>query len=312
MLQIFKSQPDKNMVSLQDFEPNCWVNLVAPTQEELLRVTDALGADPAFLRAALDDEESSRVDADDGQSLIIVDFPRTEKEDANGADGVIYSTLPLGILVLENAVITVSLEEFSVIKDLAAGAARGINTAYKSNFILQLLLRLAKRYLSYLRQIDKISHYIEKQLHKSMRNKELFQLLELEKSLVYFTTSLASVDRTLKKITAGRLIKLYPEDDDLLDDVRVEIAQAIEMAQIYSSILTGTMDAFASVISNNLNIVMKILTSLTVLLTIPNVIFSFYGMNVTGLPAATVWTPAVIAAVITLGSWILLRRKNLI
>lgn len=309
MIQFFKTASDKSMAPLAGFEPGCWVNLVAPTQEELVRVTRELGADPAFLRAALDEEESSRIDADDGQALIIVDFPRADKSEDNDA---VYSTMPLGILVLENAIVTVALEEFSVIADLANGAVRGINTAFKSNFVLQLLLRLAKRYLFYLHQIDKISHYVEKQLHKSMRNKELFQLLELEKSLVYFTTSLTSVDRTIKKVTAGRIIKLYPEDDDLLDDVRIEISQAIEMAQIYSSILSGMMDAFASVISNNLNIVMKTLTSLTVLLTIPNIVYSFYGMNVTGLPGAAAWIPAAASAVITAVTWIVLRKKDLI
>ena len=133
---------------------------------------------------------------------------------------------------------------------------------------------------------------MEKQLHKSMRNKELFQLLELQKSLVYFSTSLKSNEVTLDKILRGRVLKLYEEDQDLLEDVLVEIKQAIEMCGIYSSILSGTMDAFASVISNNLNIVMKVLTSITIVMAIPTIIFSFYGMNVDGLPfASNIWFP---------------------
>ena len=145
-----------------------------------------------------------------------------------------------------------------------------------------------------------------------MKNKELFQLLDLEKSLVYFSTSLQSNSITIKKILSGRVLKLYEEDQELLDDVLIELNQAIEMSNIYSSILSGTMDAFASVISNNLNIVMKVLTSVTILLTIPNIVFSFYGMNVAHLPVPTSWFAAIVAATITLIAWILLKKKDLI
>ena len=176
---------------------------------------------------------------------------------------------------------------------------------------MHILLRAAKRYLYYLRQIDKISVFVEKQLHRSMKNKELFQLLELEKSLVYLSTSLRSNDITMKKIASGKVLKLYEEDQDLMDDVMIEINQAIEMASIYSGILSGTMDAFASVISNNLNIVMKKLTSVTILLTIPNIVFGFYGMNVEHLPVSVAWFPLVITLVFIAVSAMVLKKSDL-
>ena len=147
-----------------------------------------------------------------------------------------------------------------------------------------MLLRIAGKYLLYLKQIDKLSNYVEQQLHKSMKNKELIQLLGLEKSLVYFSTSLKSTETVLEKILRGRVIKLYEEDQELLEDVLIEVKQAIEMSNIYSNILSGTMDAFASVISNNLNIVMKVLTVITIVMSVPTMVFSFYGMNVLDLP----------------------------
>ena len=161
---------------------------------------------------------------------------------------------------------------------------RFAETQKRTSFILYMLLQVAKRFLQYLKQIDKIYNYMERQLYKSQRNKELIQLLDLEKSLVYFNTSLKANEVTLEKILRGRIITLYEEDHDLLEDVLIEVRQAIEMANIYSSIISGMMDAFASVISNNLNVIMKVLTSITILLTIPNIFFSFYGMNVANLP----------------------------
>ena len=286
-----------------------WISLVNPTESELCEV-EALGIDPQMLRAALDAEETSHIDIDDGQTLIIVDVPIVEESD--DLKGNVYSTLPVGIIVTEDYVITISLKETSTFIDLKQGRIRNVSPLQKTKFVLQILLRVANRYLYYLKQIDKLSHEGEKQLHRSMKNKELFQLLDLEKSLVYFSTSLQSNSITIKKILSGRVLKLYEEDQELLDDVLIELNQAIEMSNIYSSILSGTMDAFASVISNNLNIVMKVLTSVTILLTIPNVVFGFYGMNVSHLPVPTSWFAAGVAGVITLVAWILLKKKDLI
>ena len=272
------------MTRLDGIQDGCWVNLTYPSEDELTTVAATLNVDPAFLRAALDEEETSRIDTEEGQTLIIIDLPAVEKDDA-----VVYSTLPLGIIVTDKHIITVCLKESSILKDMQDGLVRGAETQKRTSFILHMLLQVAKRYLQYLKQIDKIYNYMERQLYKSQRNKELIQLLDLEKSLVYFNTSLKANEVTLEKILRGRIVTLYEEDHDLLEDVLIEVRQAIEMANIYSSIISGMMDAFASVISNNLNVIMKVLTSITILLTIPNIVFGFYGMNVAGLPLDQFW-----------------------
>ena len=294
------------MTRLDSVQDGCWVNLTYPSEDELNTVAVTLGVEP-FLRAALDEEETSRIDTEDGQTLIIIDVPAVEKDDA-----VVYSTLPLGIIVTDKHIITVCLKETSILKDFQDGLVRFAETQKRTSFILYMLLQVAKRFLQYLKQIDKIYNYMERQLYKSQRNKELIQLLDLEKSLVYFNTSLKANEVTLEKILRGRIITLYEEDHDLLEDVLIEVRQAIEMANIYSSIISGMMDAFASVISNNLNVIMKVLTSITILLTIPNIFFSFYGMNVANLPLDQFWWfPLALSGVVILVVAIILKKRDL-
>ena len=306
MLSIHKTI-NGQMTKLDKAEDGCWVNLTYLTEDEMSTVTALLGIDPGFLRAALDEEETSRIDVEDDQTLIIIDLPAVEQGDA-----VVYSTLPLGIIVAKKCIITVCLKETPVIRDFQDGLVKNAETQKKTSFILYLLLQVAKRFLQYLKQIDKIYSYMERQLYKSQRNKELIQMLDLEKSLVYINTSLKANEVTLEKILRGRIVTLYEEDHDLLEDVLIEVRQAIEMAQIYSSIISGMMDAFASVISNNLNVTMKILSSITILMAIPNIIFGFYGMNVLGLPLDQFWWfPLVITVVVMVVLAIVLKKKNL-
>ncbi|NCC45091.1 MAG: magnesium transporter CorA family protein, partial [Clostridia bacterium] len=193
-----------------------------------------------------------------------------------------YGTIPMGIVVTEQMIFTVCLEDTPVLGSFMDGRVRNFYTYKRTRFILQLLYRNASMFLHYLRIIDKKSEQVEEKLHKSQRNQELIELLELEKSLVYFTTSLRSNEVVLEKLLKVENIKQYPEDTELLEDVIIENKQAIEMANIYSGILSGTMDAFASVISNNLNIVMKFLATVTIVMSIPTMIFSAYGMNLNG------------------------------
>ena len=295
------------MTKLDAGEDGCGVKLTYRSEDELNTVAVTLGVEPTFLRAALDEEETSRIDTEEGQTLIIIDAPSVEKDDA-----VVYSTLPLGIIVTEKHIITVCLKETSILKDFQDGLVRNADTQKRTQFILYMLLQVAKRFLQYLKQIDKIYNYMERQLYKSQRNKELIQLLDLEKSLVYFNTSLKANEVTLEKILRGRIITLYEEDHDLLEDVLIEVRQAIEMANIYSSIISGMMDAFASVISNNLNVIMKVLTSITILLTIPNIFFSFYGMNVANLPLDQFWWfPLVLSLGVIAVTGIILKKKDL-
>ena len=295
-------------------EPGSWISAIAPTEEEKNYLIEEMGILPEFVKSSLDAEESSHIDYDEdyNQTLVIVDYPSAEEvEDGYDKNMLQYTTLPLGIVIMKGYVVTISLYENLNIDDMAQGRIKGVNTDLKTRFLLLLLLRISQRYLIYLRQIDRISSRTEQRLHKSMQNKELIQMLGLEKSLVYFSTSLKTDEITLNKIMRGKAIKLYDEDQDLLDDVLIEIHQAIEMCNIYSGILSGTMDAFASVISNNLNIVMKVLTVITIVMAIPNIIFSFYGMNVAGLPFPQWWFPTGLAIVACIIATIIFIKKDM-
>lgn len=288
MINYYKTE-GKSIAQIDAMEKGCWVCVQTPSPAEINFLVDSLGVDAGFVHSSLDEEETSRVEKEEDQTLIIVDVPVAEKQEEENT--VIYYTVPIGFVVMSDCIITISLQEAPILAEVSAGLLKNVRTHYKTNFLLLVLLRIATRYIQYLKQIDKISYVTEKQLHQSMRNKELIQLLSLEKSLVYFSTALKSTETTLEKILRGRIIKLYEEDEELLEDVLIEIKQAIETCNIYSGILSGTMDAFASVISNNLNIVMKVLTAITIVMAIPNIVFSFYGMNVANLPFPSTWFP---------------------
>lgn len=283
MIRIFKTE-DGAMHEKEEMQPGCWIALTNPTASEIIDIVDAYQIDPDHLRAPLDEEERSRIEVEDDYTLILVDIPSIEER--NGKDW--FVTIPLAIITTKDVLITVCLEETPVLTSFMDGRVRDFHTFMKTRFILQILYKNATQFLQYLRIIDKKSEVIERKLHQSQKNEELIELLELEKSLVYFTTSLRSNEVVLEKLLRIEKIKKYPEDTDLLEDVIVENKQAIEMANIYSGILSGTMDAFASVISNNLNIVMKFLATVTIVLSIPTMIASFYGMNVNshGMPFA--------------------------
>ena len=261
-----------------------WIALTNPTASEIIDVADACRIDPDHLKAPLDEEERSRIEAEDEYTLILVDIPSIEER--NGKDW--FVTIPMAIITTRDVLITVCLEETPILSAFMDGRVRDFHTFMKTRFILQILYKNASMYLRYLRIIDKKSEQIEEKLHLSTRNQELMELLELEKSLVYFTTSLRSNEVVLERLLKLDKIKKYPEDTDLLEDVIIENKQAMEMTSIYNGILSGTMDTFASVISNNLNIVMKFLATVTIVLSIPTMVASFYGMNVLpkGMPFA--------------------------
>jgi magnesium transporter len=279
---------NEQLRELTSHQSGCWVSMVAPTEGELQLISRQCALDMDVLKAALDTDERSRIDTDEGYSMVLVNIPTVEEQ----SDNELYSTIPFSILLVRDTIITVCSEDSPVIKAFEQGKVREFNTKMKSRFILQFLYRIATMYLQYLRNVDKKSEEVEAKLHKSTQNRELIELLKLEKSLVYFTTALRSNETVLEKLLRTELIKKYPEDAELLEDVIVENKQAIEMANIYSGILSGMMDAFASVISNNLNIVMKVLAIITIVMAIPTMIFSAYGMNVdmSGMPfTQSVW-----------------------
>ena len=279
MIEIFRTT-DGSLQRLTEITEGCWIAMTTPSATELMEIADATGIDIDHLRAPLDEEERARIEVEENYTLILVDIPALEKR--NDKDR--YVTIPLGIIVSKDYIITVCLEETSVLKCFIDGRVRDFYTFKKTRFILQILYKNASTFLQNLRSLDRKSEEIERKLHISTQNRELIELLELEKSLVYYTTSLRSNEVVFEKMLKQENIKHYPEDEDLLEDLIIENKQAIEMANIYSGILSGTMDAFASIISNNQNIVMKFLAAVTIVLSIPTMIASFYGMNFIDIP----------------------------
>ena len=266
MISIYQSE-DGKVTEKNEMLPGTWIHLCEPEEDEIQQVCDQLHLDPDFVRAALDEEERSRIEVEDGVTLILVDTPTVEAEGRS----FVYSTIPFGIILAPENIVTVCLKETSLPRAFSEGLVKGISTKKRNRMTLQMLYRNATLFLFYLRQVDKASSRVENELHISMKNKELIQMLGLEKSLVYFSTSLKGNELVLEKLLRMDFVKNYPDDTELLEDVIVENKQAIEMSNIYRDILSGTMDAFASVISNNLNIVMKLFP-----LKIPPMVFGWY------------------------------------
>lgn len=312
MIRIFRTI-DGSIHQIQEAQEGCWIAMTNPSASEVFEIATKYGIEVDHLRAPLDEEERSRLEVEDNYTLILVDIPVIEERN----DKEWYGTIPLAVIITKEALITVCLEDTPVLTAFMDGRVRNFYTYMKTRFILQILYKNATMFLHYLRIIDKKSEFVEKKLHAATRNQELLELLELEKSLVYFTTSLRSNEVVLEKMMKVDAIKKYPEDEELLEDVIIENKQAIEMANIYSGILSSMMGTFASVISNNLNIVMKFLATVTIVMSIPTMIFSAYGMNVAsaGMPFANsvygFWLVIGISLLISIIVAIFFSKKNL-
>ncbi|MDR3186043.1 MAG: magnesium transporter CorA family protein [Christensenellaceae bacterium] len=313
MIQIFLTENGKTVEFQGDFTAGFdfnekWIHLTNPTDKEIELLVRATGAPEDMLKAALDDEERARMETDDGFTLTLFDIPVIEEESTYFS----YTTMPLGHLTGNGALITVCLKENSIIHTFMNGRVKNCDIAHKTRFLFQLLYSTHIKYLQYLRQIDKSSQRIQTELHRSTKNKELIQLLDLENSLVYFSTSLKANSLVLERLT--KIFKNENEDDaELLEDGIIENRQALDMCNTYKDILSGTMDAYASIISNNLNIIMRVLTSLTVLIAVPTLVASFWGMN-TGVPFENkgwgFWIVVGIATLATALSGYLLKKGN--
>lgn len=277
MIKMYNTDINTNITEeTKDLKKGNWINMISPTEEEIQRVCAALQIKQDFIRYSLDEEEKARIDTedDDNTTLYIIDIPVIESDRTRR----VYVTMPIGVIfVRDDYIITVSQKNNDIIKDIKT---ENVITYKKSRFLLQILYANSKKFLSLLYKINKELESTENKLKNSLQNEGLLKMLDLEKSLVYFTTSLKSNEVVMEKTTRGKIIKLYEEDEDLLEDAIIENKQAIEMAKIYSDILSGTMDTYASIISNNLNAVMKILTSVTFILAISTLIASIWGMNV--------------------------------
>ena len=294
-----------------EYKRGNWINMIAPSDDEIKTVCENINIQEDFIRYALDPEERARIDyeEDDGTTLILADVPIIEKDE----DQKEYSTIPVGfIIVRDEYFITVSLMENQVIRRMNPMKNKSVATYKKSRLVLQCLYVNSEIYLNLLKKINRETEIAEKELRQTRKNKSLLRLLSLEKSLVYFTTSLKANEVVMERMNRGKVIKLYEEDEDLLD-VLIENKQAMEMSKIYSDILSGVMDAYSSIISNNLNGVMKILTAITIIISVPTMISSFWGMNVKVPMQDNPWGFAIILiASILIGIivTIILKRKD--
>jgi magnesium transporter len=255
--------------------PGAWLNVVDPTPSEI-ECLQQLGIPQDYIIYPLDLDERPRTERENGELLIILRIPYFQGE---GAD-IPYTTIPLGIILTENYILTVCKLENELVQEIAGGRSRDLSPTKRNRFLLRILINTANKYQSYLRKITKIVDALEDKLQLSTRNREVLELLKYQKSLTYFATALRSNELMMERLQRSQIFKMYPDDEDLLEDVLTENQQAIEMTNITNNNLSQMMDAFASIISNNLNVVMKVLASITIILSLPTMIASFYGMNV--------------------------------
>lgn len=274
MIATFKHN-GAGLAALTEPTNGCWINAINPTMEEI-EWLQGLGIPQDYLTYPLDLDERSRIERENGETLIVLRVPISQGISAD----IPYITVPLGIILTDQYLVTVCKQDNELLREFSSGRVRALNTAKRQRFVLRLLLATAAKYLAYLREINKAVDILEDQLQVSTRNKELLEILKYQKSLTYFTTALKSNELMIKRMHGSQMYSAFPEDEDLLEDVLTETQQAIEMTSISSNILSSMMDAFASIISNNLNGVMKVLASVTIVLTMPTMVASFFGMNV--------------------------------
>jgi magnesium transporter len=279
MITIYRSSA-QGLEQLPAVADGCWIDAVDPPQDEVARL-QGYGLPAEFVTYALDLDERPRTERDEGYTLIILRVPYAQ----GAAADVPYTTVPLTIIFNERILVTICRMQENLAQLLLSQHLHGMSTAKKNRFVLMIFLSVAGRFLRHLREINQAVDRVEDRLERSLHNREVLELLKYQKSLTFFTTALRSNELMLERLQRGQLFQAFPDDAELLDDVLTENEQAIEMTSISSDILSQMMDAFASIISNNLNVVMKFLAAITVVLTIPTLIASLYGMNVP-LPGA--------------------------
>lgn len=275
MIKIYKTSPVEKMVKkIKKISPDCWIDLTAPTNDEIDNVVSKTQVDKDLITTMLDVEELPRVEKSGNAVLVVVDIPNQDEDHQ-------YTTYPLGIIIAENNyVITVSLKKTTILNDFKQDKIKDFRTAKKTRFLIQILLSTAAAYLKVLKQVNKDIEKKEEELKKSTKNKDIVDMLEIEKTLVYFMTSLKANDRVLEKLSKGNMLPIYENDRELLEDSIIENKQAMEMATIYKDILLSIKDTYLTIVSNNMNIAMKFLAAVTIVLSVPTMISSFLGMNI--------------------------------
>jgi magnesium transporter len=278
MLTIYKTT-GQELEQIDSLANGAWVKVIDPTPEEIDKLVN-WGIDPDYISYSLDFDEMARMERDEDTTFILLRIPHSQPD-----SDVPYITIPLGILIQSNCIVTICRYDKDMFKVLANGKYRLLKTAKRYRFALYIFLEAATRYLTHLREINHKTETIEDKLEKSTRNRELLELLKYQKSLTYFATALRSNEVMMERVQRTRIFNYYEEDQDLLEDVLTENQQAIQMTSINTEILSSMTDAFASIISNNINSVMKVLAALTIIINLPLLVTSFYGMNV-NLPGA--------------------------
>lgn len=309
MIFTYNTVNDK-LIATDEIKAGVWINLINPTESELQRVSRSTGINYDFLKDPLDDEEIPRMEVDDDQILMIISIPVIDKDSE-----VIYDTVPLGIAVNNDYIVTICLEDANLLQEISSSRTKSIATFKKTRFVFEIFHRKTYLFLKYLRDINERNTQIEGSLHRAMKNKGMILLLNLQKSLLYFSTALHSNDKVLQRLLRSKALKMYEEDEDLLEDVIIENRQAIEMADVYRSISASTMNSLASLISNNLNNVLKFLTAITIILAIPTMLASFWGMNVpvplADNPLAFSWIVLTAIGTCLLCIWLLIKKDML-
>ena len=313
MINIYTTDTNKKLKELKTLQKECWIDLVNPSLEEIKEVSNKTNTDLDLLTKLLDDEELPRIEVGDNATLIVVDTPYVT--DTNYKHK--YNTDPLGLIINNDGYfITISPKEQTLFEDFKNNKVREFNIKKRTKFVIQILLKTASYYQRELKAINEYINEKEKTLHKSTNNKRLIELLNVEKTLVYFSTSLKANDVVLEKLAKGSVLTMYDDDTDLLEDAMIENKQAIEMANIYREILTSMTDTYATIISNNLNDVMKFLAGITIVFSIPTMVASFIGMNV---PLGKIGSSNLSFILIIIFSFILsiiiaiiLKRKNML
>jgi len=316
MLKIYKTEDVGKLVKLKKSKlvSQAWFNLISPSEEEITEVSSLLSVDPDILRNSLDADERSRVEVDDGVFSAIVNIPLLDEEGN-------FDTLPCGLVFSENNFLTICSKDNRILGAFNKNTAKTFDTRERTRFMLNIQYKITQFYLRYLAIINRKTEHIEDALRQTTNNQELFQLIEIQKSLVYFTTALRDNQLVLEKIlrmvkspATSKILSFTEDDADLLEDVIIENKQAIEMVDMHRSILEGMMDGFASIINNNVNLVMKFLAAITIVLSIPTMLASFWGMNV-AVPAAGLaygfWIVLSLSVLATLAVIVYFRKKGM-
>ncbi|MCB0103169.1 MAG: magnesium transporter CorA family protein [Anaerolineales bacterium] len=273
MLSIYKNV-EGGLETLETIANGAWVNVVDPTPDEVEKLVN-WGMEMDYINYCLDQDEMPRMERDEDYTFILLRIPVRQPE-----KDIPYITAPLGIMILGNKIITICRYDSDIFKALTNGKYKQMRTGKRYRLTLYIFLETAARYLNLLREINRATEDVEDRLQKSTQNRELLELLKYQKSLTFFATALRSNEVMMERVQKTQMFNYYEEDQDLLEDVLTENQQAIQMTSINAEILSSMMDAFASIISNNLNVVMKALAALTIILNVPTIVASFYGMNV--------------------------------